>query len=160
MILLETKDLCKHFGGLKAVNNVNMQVEQGQIYGLIGPNGAGKTTFLDSISGVQQPTSGKVFFDGKDVTTAKSFDMCHRGMARTFQIVRSFQDMTVLENVIVGGIFLSDMKTWQLLVGGVCLSIMVFFLVSMYHRHHKDRIMTNIYNKVATNWQGGGVVIR
>lgn len=105
MILLETKDLCKHFGGLKAVNNVNMQVEQGQIYGLIGPNGAGKTTFLDSISGVQQPTSGKVFFDGKDVTTAKSFDMCHRGMARTFQIVRSFQDMTVLENVIVGGIF-------------------------------------------------------
>ena len=105
MILLETKDLCKHFGGLKAVNNVNIKVEQGQIYGLIGPNGAGKTTFLDSISGVQQPTSGKVIFDGKDVTTAKSFDMCHRGMARTFQIVRSFQDMTVLENVIVGGIF-------------------------------------------------------
>ena len=105
MILLETKDLCKHFGGLKAVNNVNIQVEQGQIYGLIGPNGAGKTTFLDSISGVQQPTSGKVFFDGKDVTSAKSFDMCHRGMARTFQIVRSFQDLSVLENVIVGGVF-------------------------------------------------------
>ena len=105
MILLETKDLCKHFGGLKAVNNVNMKVEQGQIYGLIGPNGAGKTTFLDSISGVQQPTSGKVIFDGKDVTSARSFDMCHRGMARTFQIVRSFQDLSVLENVIIGGIF-------------------------------------------------------
>jgi len=110
MVLLETKDLCKHFGGLKAVNNVNMKVEQGQIYGLIGPNGAGKTTFLHSISGAHQPTSGKVIFDGKDCTAAKSYDMCHRGMARTYQIVKSFQDMTVLENVIVGGIFGAGMK--------------------------------------------------
>ncbi len=71
-----------------------------------------------------------------------------------------FAALLIVWAVIVGGIFLSDMKTWQLLVGGVCLSVMVFFLVSMYHRHRKDRIMTNIYNKVATNWQGGGVVIR
>ena len=105
MVLLETKDLCKHFGGLKAVNNVNMKVEQGQIYGLIGPNGAGKTTFLHSISGIHQPTGGQVIFDGKDCTSAKSHEMCHRGMARTYQIVRSFQAMTVLDNGIVGGIF-------------------------------------------------------
>lgn len=110
MILLETQGLCKYFGGLKANNDVSIQVEQGQIYGLIGPNGAGKTTFLDAISGVSQPTAGKVFFNGEDVTTAKSFEMCHKGMARTFQIVRSFQDMTVLENVIVGGIFGAGMS--------------------------------------------------
>ena len=110
MILLETQGLCKYFGGLKANNDVSIQVEQGQIYGLIGPNGAGKTTFLDAISGVSQPTAGKVFFNGEDVTTAKSHEMCHKGMARTFQIVRSFQDMTVLENVIVGGIFGAGMS--------------------------------------------------
>ena len=105
MILLETKDLCKHFGGLKAVNDVSIQVEEGAIYGLIGPNGAGKTTFLNAISGVNPPTSGRVIFRGEDITGEKSYTICRKGMARTYQIVRSFQDMTVLENVIIGGIF-------------------------------------------------------
>ena len=105
MILLETKDLCKHFGGLKAVNDVSIQVEDGAIYGLIGPNGAGKTTFLNAISGVNPPTSGRVIFRGEDITGEKSYTICRKGMARTYQIVRSFQDMTVLENVIIGGIF-------------------------------------------------------
>ena len=105
MAILETNNLCKHFGGLKAVNNVSVKVESGSIYGLIGPNGAGKTTFLNTISGAYPPTSGTVMFRGENVTNAKAFKMCRKGMARTYQIVRSFQRMTVMENVIVGGIF-------------------------------------------------------
>ncbi len=105
LVLLETQNACKRFGGLKAVNNVSIKVEQGQIYGLIGPNGAGKTTFLNIISGTYTPEEGKVFFNGKDVTGIKPFKVCHEGMARTYQIVRSFPNMTALENVLVGGIF-------------------------------------------------------
>ena len=105
MVILETKDLCKHFGGLRAVNNVSLKVDEGSIYGLIGPNGAGKTTFLNTISGSFPATGGKVKFRGEDVTNAKSHKMCKKGLARTYQIVRSFQRMTVMENVIVGGVF-------------------------------------------------------
>lgn len=105
MVILETDNLCKHFGGLHAVNNVSIKVESGSIYGLIGPNGAGKTTFLNTISGSYPATSGTVRFNGEDVTNAKSFKMCKKGMARTYQIVRSFQRMSVMENVIVGGVF-------------------------------------------------------
>ena len=105
MIILETKNLCKHFGGLRAVNNVSIEVESGSIYGLIGPNGAGKTTFLNTISGTYPATSGTVRFNGEDVTNAKSYKMCKKGLARTYQIVRSFQRMSVIENVIVGSVF-------------------------------------------------------
>lgn len=105
VVLLETRDLCKHFGGLKAVNNVNIKVESGAIYGLIGPNGAGKTTFLSTICGAHPATSGTIIFNGEDVTSAKSYCMCRKGIARTYQIVRSFQQMSVLENVLVGGVF-------------------------------------------------------
>ena len=105
LALLETRGATKRFGGLLAVNNVSLKVACGQIYGLIGPNGAGKTTFLNTISGTYAPEAGKVYFDGKDVTKAKPYFVCHNGMARTYQIVRSFPKMTVLENVLVGGIF-------------------------------------------------------
>jgi len=105
MILLETKNLSKRFGGLKAVNDVSLQVMQGDIYGLIGPNGAGKTTFLNTISGMYVPDKGRVFFDGFDMTGRKPHQFCHRGMARTYQIVRCFPQMTVLENLLIGGIF-------------------------------------------------------
>lgn len=105
MILLETRNACKRFGGLKAVNNVSISVEEGQIFGLIGPNGAGKSTFLNVISGTYTPEEGKIFFKGKDITNKKPHKICHEGMARTYQIVRSFPNMTALENVLVGGIF-------------------------------------------------------
>ncbi len=104
-MILETKDVCKRFGGLKAVNNVSLQVEEGQIYGLIGPNGAGKTTFLNTIAGVHPPESGKIFLNGKDITGFRADKVCHSGMARTFQIVHSFPNMSVLENVMVGSVF-------------------------------------------------------
>lgn len=103
--ILETKDVVKRFGGLVAVKNVSMQVKRGQIFGVIGPNGAGKTTLLNSISGIYKPEEGKVFFKGEDITSLKAHALCRKGISRTFQIVRSFPKMTVLENVMVGSIF-------------------------------------------------------
>lgn len=105
MVLLQTKNVTKRFGGLIAVNDVSLNIEKGQIFGLIGPNGAGKTTLLNSISGVYRPEEGKVFFSGQDITPLSADKICHRGIARTFQIVHSFPQMTVLENVMVGAIF-------------------------------------------------------
>jgi branched-chain amino acid transport system ATP-binding protein len=105
LVFLETKGVYKRFGGLTAVNNVTLKVEQGQIFGLIGPNGAGKTTFLNCISGTYSPEEGEVLFNGKNITKMKPHNICHEGMSRTYQIVRSFPNLTVLENVLVGGIF-------------------------------------------------------
>ena len=114
--ILETHNLSKHFGGLKAVNDVSIYVEEGDIFGLIGPNGAGKTTLQNTIAGTFPPTSGKVVFEGRDITGFKAHQICHAGINRTYQIVRSFPRMTALENVIVGGIFgagLSESKARQ-----------------------------------------------
>lgn len=105
MLILDTKEVTKRFGGLTAVNQVSMQVEDGKIYGLIGPNGAGKTTFLNSIVGRFPPTEGSVHFRGEETTGLAAELMCHKGMARTFQIPRPFPKLTVLENVKVGVIF-------------------------------------------------------
>lgn len=105
MLILDTKEVTKRFGGLTAANRISMQVEEGQIYGLIGPNGAGKTTFLNSIAGRFPPTSGTVFFRGEDTTGLPAEAMCHKGLSRTFQIPRPFPDLTVLENVKVGAVF-------------------------------------------------------
>ena len=107
-MILETEGLSKHFGGLKAVENVNIKVGKGQIFGLIGPNGAGKTTFQNCISGTYAPTRGQVRFMGRDITGHKAHKCCRAGMARTYQIVRSFPRMTALENVMVGAVFGSD----------------------------------------------------
>ena len=105
MRILETKGLSKYFEGLKAVDNVSMAVEEGEIVGLIGPNGAGKTTFLNAIAGLDPPTAGSVFFLGEETTGLPPEEMCHLGLSRTFQIPRPFPKMTVLENVMVAAIF-------------------------------------------------------
>jgi len=105
MVILETRELVKNFGGLTAVNHVSLHVDQGEIFGLIGPNGAGKTTFINSITGTYPPSGGKVFFAGQDTTGARADMMCHRGMSRTFQISQPFPKLTALENVLVGATF-------------------------------------------------------
>lgn len=110
MTILQTEGVSKRFGGLKAVNDVSIMVQEGQIYGLIGPNGAGKSTFLNCISGTYPPSEGKVIFKGKNITGFKPHKICHQGMARTYQIVRSFPQMTVLENVLVGATFGGNQK--------------------------------------------------
>ncbi len=103
MSLLELSSVTMRFGGLIAVNDVNLAVEPGQLYGLIGPNGAGKTTVFNVITGVYRPTSGSVRFDGQDISGQRAGRITRRGIARTFQNVRLFGDMTVLENVKVAG---------------------------------------------------------
>ena len=105
MIVLETKELTKQFGGLTAVNAVSMHINEGDIVGLIGPNGAGKTTLVNAIAGLNPPTSGQVFMFGKNTTGKTPEKMCRRRLSRTFQIPVPFPKMTVLENVMTAAIF-------------------------------------------------------
>jgi branched-chain amino acid transport system ATP-binding protein len=100
--LLETRQLRKEFGGLVAVDDVDFVIERGAIQSLIGPNGAGKTTFFNMLTGVYKPTTGLVIFDGQDVTGKPPHAVTERGVGRTFQNIRLFQNMTALENVLVG----------------------------------------------------------
>jgi branched-chain amino acid transport system ATP-binding protein len=100
--LLEAIDVTVRFGGLVAVNGVNFHVERGEIVGLIGPNGAGKTTFFNVISGFRSPDSGAVTFEGTNILGLRPHKISRMGMSRTFQIVKPFAEMTVLDNVMIG----------------------------------------------------------
>lgn len=99
MSLLEVKNLGISFGGLRAVDNVNLSIEKGQLYGLIGPNGAGKTTIFNLLTGVYKPTDGTIRLDGVDLVGKSPSEICKAGIARTFQNIRLFKKMTVLDNV-------------------------------------------------------------
>lgn len=100
--LLETRDLTVKFGGLTALDSVSFNIKRGEILGLIGPNGAGKTTCFNAITGVYRPTSGSVLFDGTPLGRIKRHKITRRGIARTFQNIRLWGEMTALENVVVG----------------------------------------------------------
>ncbi len=102
MAMLEVKNLGISFGGLRAVDDFNLKIEEGQLYGLIGPNGAGKTTVFNMLTGVYKPTDGKIFLDGVDITGKNNVEINKEGIARTFQNIRLFSDMTVLDNVKAG----------------------------------------------------------
>ena len=100
--VLETKNLGISFGGLKAVQDVNLKIKKGQIYGLIGPNGAGKTTVFNLLTGVYKPTTGTFYLDGEDLTGKTQEKINHKGIARTFQNIRLFKELSVIDNVKVG----------------------------------------------------------
>ena len=102
MALLEAKNLTIAFGGLRAVDNFNISIEKGQLYGLIGPNGAGKTTVFNLLTGVYKPNEGIITLDGKDITSKKTIDINKEGIARTFQNIRLFKELSVIDNVKVG----------------------------------------------------------
>ncbi|MFA7671420.1 MAG: ABC transporter ATP-binding protein [Sphaerochaetaceae bacterium] len=102
MIVLETSKLTKNYGGVVAVNGVDFQVHEGLITGLIGPNGAGKTTLFNNITGLDHPTSGRVYYREHDITKKGAHLICRMGIARTFQNIRLFKELSVLENVMVG----------------------------------------------------------
>jgi branched-chain amino acid transport system ATP-binding protein len=102
MVILEAKNVSMHFGELAALQNINLSVEKGEILGLIGPNGAGKTTFFNCVTGFLNATRGDIFFNGQNITRLASHRICHLGICRTFQIVQSFNEMTVLENIMMG----------------------------------------------------------
>ncbi len=102
MALLEVNNLCIAFGGLRAVDDFNLNIEKGELYGLIGPNGAGKTTVFNLLTGVYKPNEGIIRLDGEDITRKSTIEINHAGIARTFQNIRLFKDMSVLDNVKVG----------------------------------------------------------
>ncbi len=102
MALLEVKNVFKRFGGLTAVNDVSLKVEENQITGIIGPNGAGKTTLFNCIAGAFPPSEGHILFEGRDIGGKKPHQICTLGLSRTFQVVKPFASKTVLYNVTVG----------------------------------------------------------
>lgn len=102
MPILQAKGLCRYFGGLKAVDHIDMSVEAGEIFGIIGPNGAGKTTFFNVVAGTFPASAGEVFFEGNSITNKKPEKIAHIGIARTFQNLKLFPYMTVAENIAVG----------------------------------------------------------
>lgn len=104
-MILAIQNISKRFGGLQALSDVNFEIEDGEILGLIGPNGAGKTTLFNVINGVYSPEGGRILFRGEDVTGKKPYEMAHRGMARTHQIVKPLNELSVRENVMVGACF-------------------------------------------------------
>jgi branched-chain amino acid transport system ATP-binding protein len=101
-LLLEAKGICKHFGGVKALTDVSLSIRQGEIYGLIGPNGAGKTTFFNVLTGLYHPDGGELIFDGEKLKDSAPHLAAQRGIARTFQNIRLFANMTAMENIMVG----------------------------------------------------------
>lgn len=102
MALLSIKNLGIQFGGLRAVDEFNLDIEKGELYGLIGPNGAGKTTVFNMLTGVYKPTAGEIVLDGKNITGKKQIEINKLGVARTFQNIRLFSQLSVLDNVKAG----------------------------------------------------------
>ncbi|MEW5912108.1 MAG: ABC transporter ATP-binding protein [Thermodesulfobacteriota bacterium] len=105
MSLLEARGLSKSFGALQALEGVDLKLEQGEILGVIGPNGSGKTTLFNCMTGSLRPDQGRVLFDGRDITGWPTHRICQAGLVKTSQIVRPFLGMSVLENVLVGGLY-------------------------------------------------------
>jgi branched-chain amino acid transport system ATP-binding protein len=114
--LLETRNVTMRFGGLTAVKALTMSVEQGALFGLIGPNGAGKTTIFNVLTGVYEPTEGEVHFDGARIEGRQPYEIARLGITRTFQNIRLFADMTVLENVMTA----RHLRTRQSLADAIC----------------------------------------
>lgn len=123
MVILEGKRVTKHFGGLTAVNEVDFEIQRGEIFGLIGPNGSGKTTLLNLINGIFPVTKGEILFLGSRLNGLKPHRITRLGMGRAFQVVRAFEGMTVKENVLVGSLFgaknRKDIRTGMKEVEGV-----------------------------------------
>jgi branched-chain amino acid transport system ATP-binding protein len=111
--ILELANLTKRFGGLLAVDNVSLHIKRGEIFALIGPNGAGKTTLFNNVTGLFQPTSGQVVFDGRNITGSKPHEVARAGIARTFQNIRLFSYMSCIDNVRVGRHVRMRAKLWD-----------------------------------------------
>jgi branched-chain amino acid transport system ATP-binding protein len=110
MKILELKKVRKSFGGIMAVESFSLDVKEGEIVGLIGPNGAGKSTLFNCVAGVFPPTAGEILFRGEKINNQKPWDLCRKGLARTFQIVKPFASRTVLYNVMVGAFITTDKR--------------------------------------------------
>ena len=111
--MLEVEQLSKRFGGLKAISDLSFRIAAGEFVGIIGPNGAGKSTLLNLITGFHKPTSGTVRFEGREIQGMQPFTVCRLGIARTFQVVRPFAEMSVEDNVMTGALFSAPGVTLQ-----------------------------------------------
>lgn len=100
--MLKTEQLCKQFGGLRAVNTIDFEIGDGEVVAIIGPNGSGKTTFFNLISGIIPSTSGRILFKGENVSSCKGYEITQKGMARTFQNIRLFANLTARDNIVIG----------------------------------------------------------
>ena len=125
--ILRIHSLSKSFGGLRAFSEVSLQVAPSQIVGIIGPNGAGKTSFFNTLSGIYKPDGGQVYFLGEEITGLPPHRICQKGIARTFQNLRLFSEMTVLENVLTGFV-LRDVSRWH----------QILFRLKSFRRIQKD----------------------
>jgi branched-chain amino acid transport system ATP-binding protein len=105
MAILKTTGVTRHFGGLVALSDVNIEVSENEIVGIIGPNGAGKSTFTNVVAGVYLPTSGKIEFCGRDITLNASHEKCHAGISRTFQLMRPLIGLNMMQNIMIGSMF-------------------------------------------------------
>ncbi len=103
--MLKVRNVSKNFGGLAAISNLSFDLTRGEVLGVIGPNGAGKTTLLNLITGYSRPSAGSIQLEGKDLCGLTPYEICHLGVARTFQVVRPFGEMTVGDNVMTGALF-------------------------------------------------------
>ena len=108
--ILSATQLTRRFGGLTAVNHLDFSIARGELLGLIGPNGAGKTTLFNLLMGLIKPSSGEIFLEGERVTGLKPHQICHRGMVKTFQNIALFPEMSVLDNVLTGGLLRASVK--------------------------------------------------
>jgi branched-chain amino acid transport system ATP-binding protein len=122
--LLDVRNVTRRFGGLTAVKSLNLEVDRGSLYGLIGPNGAGKTTVFNLLTGVYAPSEGEIFFEGRRIHGHRPYQIATHGIARTFQNIRLFTDMTVLENVMTA----QHLRTSQMIADAVLGS----------RRHHRE----------------------
>ncbi|MDW7660584.1 MAG: ABC transporter ATP-binding protein [Bacillota bacterium] len=112
-IILEAKSVTRTFGGLKAIDNVDIKVEEGSIRGLIGPNGAGKTTLFNIITGIYKPTAGKILFENKEISNIKPHKIASMGISRTFQNLQLFNDMTVIDNIAIAQNMNYPIRVWD-----------------------------------------------
>src|SRR5512139_2016290 len=129
---LSIQGLCKYFFGLRALDGVSFSLSRGEILGLIGPNGSGKTTLINVVTGLLSATSGQVFVDGLEITNKKPYQIAHAGLARTFQTIRLFRELTVLENVEVAAVSIGhSRKAARPLAGEVLEEIGITHIAEM-----------------------------
>lgn len=138
--MLEVSDVTKSFGGLTAVDEVSFTVDEDEIVGLIGPNGAGKTTLFNTISGVYKPDRGDIWFNERNITGLRTSAICHEGLVRTFQIVRTFDESTVFENVLTGAMFGSGESQTRSEASKKAESVLEFLELEGYTDQHASQL--------------------
>jgi branched-chain amino acid transport system ATP-binding protein len=137
-MILETQQLTKQFGGLIAVNQVDFGIEYGEVRGLIGPNGSGKTTLVNLITGVYEPNSGKILFDGKDITGRSPNKITRLGMLRTFQIPRLFGSMNLIENMLVPRFSDFSLNFWRQRTAAEKRAVELLEMMGIAHLKHEQ----------------------